>query len=486
MKILTSTQISQWDSHTIDTEPIASIDLMERAAQRLSEALQKSMPCFTSSLTFFVGKGNNGGDGLAMARILSGKGYRCRVVLLSPDRLNENCLTNLNRLPKAIEVLEYPYIPDRDDVVVDAILGSGLRGEVDTFTLEVIKHINKLPNFTVSIDLPSGMYTEWGNCLDQIVHADLTLTIQAPKLAFVTSEAGEACGQLCVVNIGLDRQFAESADTPYSFIDECFIENNRVAPRAKFSHKGNYGKTLLICGSKGMAGAAILASGGALRSGCGYVCTAMPQQYISALLARYPSALTIENDFFCQLPPNLDQYSSIAVGCGMGQHPLTVDTFGRLLQVYQRPMVLDADAINILARTPDLIPLIPQNSVLTPHVGELQRLIGSWQHSEELIDKATNFARKYNLVLMVKGAYTMICLPNGEIWFNSTGNAFMAKAGAGDVLTGLIAGLIARGYDPHIATAMGVFHHGLAGQRATEVISGESFCANDLIDFILL
>lgn len=487
MKILTSTQISEWDKHTMEVEQISSIDLMERAAQRLSAAVE-SVAERGASVVFFIGRGNNGGDGLAMARILANIGYDCRVVPLFPDRLNENCHINMQRLPQSVKIEKYPYYPEADAIVIDAILGSGLCGDVDETTREIIRFINRLPNRKISVDLPSGMHTEWDNNPEHIVHADLTLTIEAPKLSFMFSEAGDACGRVQVVGIGLDKEFARSAITPYHYVDDVFVDANKMRLRAKFSHKGNYGHALLVCGSKGMVGAAVLATGGALRSGCGYVSTLLPERYVSALVANYPSALTIgeENDYFGRLPDNLERYNAIAVGCGIGQNRPTAEALGQLLKTCRCPMVIDADAINILAANTDLLNHIPKNSVLTPHIGELRHLIGRWGNCREMTSKSSAFALKYNVVLAVKGAHTMICLPNGEVWFNSTGNAFMAKAGAGDVLTGLIAGLMARGYEPHIAAMIGVYHHGKAGELAAKAISGESFCSNDLINFIFL
>ena len=486
MKIFTGKQLSEWDRYTIRHEPIASIDLMERAAGRLADALQRRVP-LCSRLTFFVGKGNNGGDGLAMARILSNKGFVCRVALLFPDSLNDNCTVNLSRLPDSVSVTHDPYCIDSpDDIVVDTILGSGFVGEASGKVLEVIHYINSLPNYTVSIDLPSAMNAEFGNKYADIVHADLTLTIECPKLAFMLPEAGNACGDVECVGIGLNDNFRHTAETPFNYSDRDFIDSLLTKKRDKFSHKGNYGHTLLICGSEGMAGAAFLATGAALRSGCGYVTAMLPQEYIPALAAAYPSALTIgeDSDHFDKLPVNIDKYTSLAVGCGLGQHSRTIRVFEQLLDVYRRPMVIDADAINIISSNTALLGRIPNNSILTPHIGEFRRLVGQWADEREKIAKARELAEAYSVVVVLKGAYTMVCLPDGSVWFNSTGNAFMAKAGSGDVLTGLLAGLLARGYTPADAARIGVYYHGLAGEAATDAISGESFCSDDIIRFI--
>ena len=488
MKIFTDRQHSEWDRYTMEHEPIASIDLMERAAHRLADALCRYVPQ-GAKLTFFVGKGNNGGDGLAMARLLSRQGYVCRVVLLMPDSLNDNCRINLGRLPQSVAVGYDLYsIGSNDEILVDAILGSGFVGEASREILEAVHYINSLPNYTVSIDLPSAMHTEFGNRYADVVHADLTLTIESPKLAFVLPEAGDACSTIEIVSIGLNDSFADIAPTPYHYTDKAYIESISATRRDKFSYKGDYGHTLLICGSKGMAGAAFLATGAALKSGCGYVTTALPDSYTAALASVYPSALTIgqEADFFCHIPDRLDRYTSIAIGCGLGRHPELAATVERLFEAYRKPMVVDADAINLLAEHPTLQRLLPKGSILTPHDGELARLVGRWTSQREKIEAVVGLAKELSVVVVSKGAHTMVCLPDSTLWFNSTGNPFMAKAGSGDVLTGLLAGLMARGYTPQDAARIGVYHHGLAGDMAAAGISGESFCSNDLIPLIKL
>lgn len=472
----------------MEHEPIASIDLMERAAHRLSDALCRYVPQ-GAKLTFFVGKGNNGGDGLAMARLLSSRGYVCRVVLLMPDSLNDNCRINLGRLPQSVAVGYDLYsIGSNDEILVDAILGSGFVGEASREILEVVHYINSLLNYTASIDLPSAMHAEFGNRYTDVVHADLTLTIESPKLAFVLPEAGDACGTIEIVSIGLNDSFADIAPTPYHYTDKAYIESISATRRDKFSYKGDYGHTLLICGSKGMAGAAFLATGAALKSGCGYVTTALPDSYTAALASVYPSALTIgqEADFFCHIPDRLDRYTSLAIGCGLGRRPELAATVERLFEAYRKPMVVDADAINLLAEHPALQRLLPKGSILTPHDGELARLVGRWTSQREKIEAVIRLAKDLSVVVVSKGAHTMVCLPDGTLWFNSTGNPFMAKAGSGDVLTGLLAGLMARGYTPQDAARIGVYHHGLAGDMAAAGISGESFCSNDLIPLIKL
>ena len=256
--------------------------------------------------------------------------------------------------------------------------------------------------------------------------------------------------------------------------------------RVSNSHKGDYGHALLICGSKGMVGAAVLACGGALKSGCGLVTVHLPNNERAAIYANFPSAMVDgdETKVFCQVPYNLSRFSAIGIGCGLGQDKKTFSAFSYLLRKVQIPLVIDADALNILSINVDLQNFIPKNSILTPHIGEFRRLVGEWQNDDEKIEKAINFAFEKQIFLLLKGANTMIFSPEKEVFVNTTGNAGMAKAGSGDVLTGLITGLYARGYSPKEAAILGAFFHGKAGDKATQIFGFESYNSRDLIDFI--
>ena len=268
-------------------------------------------------------------------------------------------------------------------------------------------------------------------------------------------------------------------------ITEEFIKT-LLKQRVNNSHKGDYGHAFLVCGSKGMAGAAVLACGAALKSGCGLVTVHLPDNERFAIYSTFPSAMIDgdENDFFSHLPKDLSKYNAIGIGCGLGQNLQTVSVFENLLKQAKIPLVIDADALNILSQNTDLQKFIPKNSVLTPHIGEFRRLVGEWQNDDEKIEKAINFAFEKQCYLLLKGANSMIFLPEKEIFINTTGNAGMAKAGSGDVLTGLITGLCARGYSPKEATILGTFFHGKAGNKATQHFGFESYNSRDLIDFI--
>lgn len=482
MKILTGTQIKEADRYTIENEPITSVCLMERASIAISDWISVNIDK-QHSLLFLAGKGNNGGDGLAVARILSQMGYTCSVFLaFDKEAMTDECRINLKRLPAEVGRVEPDFI-SADTVIIDALLGTGVNGEVKEPLLSVINKINSLPNQVISIDLPSGMKSEFGNKNQTIIRADVTLTLEFPKLAMLLPEAGKYCGKIEVLSIGLSAEYSQKSDSNYTYITKEFIDNI-VLKRDKFAHKGTYGHALLICGSRGMAGAAILSTGAALRSGCGLVTVHMPEKERFSVQAAYPSALFSLDDGSCfsELPVDMSKYTSIGIGCGLGQSYITVEAFKRLLNTFYKPVVIDADALNIISENSKMKQSIPKGSILTPHLGELARFVGEWHTEEEKIGLVRRLASNLKSVIVVKGAHTMICLPDGECYFNSTGNNGMAKGGSGDVLTGYITGLLARGYNSSHAAILGVYIHGLAGDRAANFYGMDAMNSKDLID----
>ncbi len=532
MKILTGKQIREADRATIEREPIPSLELMERAATGIARWLAENVDA-RHRLLFCCGKGGNGGDGLAAARILALAGRECSVFLAAaPDELSENARKNLARLPQGVLLFditaERPDI-EPDAVIVDALLGVGVTGEVREPVRGIVEWINTLPNRVISIDIPSGMATEWGSAVPgfgdakptgdvsvatqpnaanhPVVRAETTLTIGFPKLAMLLPETGECAGNVIVIPIGLDENFLAAATTPYYYITQEWVDGLRN-PRAKFSHKGDYGHALIVAGSATMPGAAILAVGGALRSGCGLVTAHVPKNERFALTANHPSAMLSldDGDCFTTPPPPaaLERLTAIGIGPGLGRDPKTIDALRKLLiitslhggdnrltaqqtpaaQPRAIPLVLDADALNIIAENPDLQQHITPGSVLTPHPGELRRLVGEWRTEEEKLEKASELARKTRSTVIVKGAHSVVCTPDGRFLFNSTGTPGMAKGGSGDVLTGLITGLLARGYDAETASVTGVYLHGRAGERAARLHGEEAMNAGDLAAFL--
>lgn len=485
MKILTGRQIHRLDKYTVRQEPVSPADLMERAAVRIHEYLAAH---YTRSVPFhiFVGKGNNGGDGLAVARLLAVDGYTCTLfTLFDPVHGTEDYRLNLSRLPGAVVIKRFdparPPVLEPGAVIVDALLGGGTTGEAREPVASAIRYINTSGREVVSIDIPSGMLPEFGNGENPVVMADRTLTLEFPKLALLLPEGGDNAGRMVVLPVGLDEKFQETAATPYFFVTEEDIRYLREQ-RPVFASKWDYGHALLICGSKGMMGAAVLATGASLRSGCGLVTAHVPQQERAVIHTAHPAALVQgdKGDRFTELPPDPGVYSAIGIGCGLGQAPETLRAFRKLLEAFRHPMVIDADALNLLAASRELLESVPPESILTPHAGELRRLIGPWRGDREKLDKTTELAASIGSYIIVKGAYSVLCGPQGHYWFNSTGNAGMAKGGSGDVLTGLLTGLLAKGMPPKLAAMLGNYLHGKAGDEAAARRGRESMNAEDL------
>lgn len=502
MKILTGSNIRKADLYTIQNEPISSLDLMERASEKIASMIIGS---FGKSHPYavFAGKGNNGGDGLAVARLLSASGCRCSVVLVgSPEEMTEETRTNYERLPESVVkyVFNMSFSCFPDTVIVDAVLGSGLNGSARGAALDAIRKINSMGNKVVSVDVPSGMPSDLVPVMpsaDEIVHADMTVSVAFPKLPMLFPGTGDCTGEIRVVDIGLSGEFVSSCNEACEYVDEECIRSLEKLPSrnglkpgspfeiSRFDHKGKNGHLLMVCGSVGMMGAAVLAVGGALRSGCGIVTAHIPFSERFIMQVAHPSAIVSCDSSHCfsELREDMTAYSAVGVGCGLGKDMLSVAVLEKLLKC-GKSMLLDADALNIVSAERRLVELIPEGSVLTPHLGELRRLCGDWESWPELIAKARDLAERTSSVVVVKGANTMTVSPDGRLFFNSTGTPGMAKGGSGDVLAGYIAGLLARGCDPLAAAVCGVYRHGLAGMEAARRFGTEGMNSKDLTDFL--
>ena len=490
MKILTSAIIKEWDAYTIANEPIASIDLMERAANAFCNQVLKANLIQGKSIIIICGLGNNGGDGLAIGRILIEKGYEIKVhVIEYSQNKSEEFEKNLQKLNlvKPIQIIEneasIPIFSDTD-LVIDAIFGNGLNRSTDGIVKKVIQRINNSNCDIISVDIASGLFSNSQNKPDDIIiKPSHTITFELPKLAFLLPQNQQFVGKWHAVSIGLSANFIEKVYSKYYYTNSA---GNLIKRRPKFSNKGTHGHALLIVGSLGMMGAAILSARACMRSGIGKLTVEFPKSERSIIQITVPEALIkcIDSDGFSLQLSYYEQYSAIGIGCGIGRQPETVAFLKWFLAHINQPLVIDADALNIIAEN-DFHHLIPKNSILTPHPKEFERLIGkNWLNDYEKLDLLLNFSVKHQVTIVLKGAHTAVALPNGTIHFNSTGNSGMAKAGTGDVLTGMITALLGQNYNPADAAILGVFEHGLAGDLAVIERSEYSILAADIIENI--
>lgn len=494
MKIPGVAKIREADIYTIENEYVASIDLMERAAKavflRMTAHISQSQ-----KIWIFCGSGNNGGDGLALGRMLINIGFNvCIFTILPSNSTSADFNINLLRVKKIAEnqifelktAADFPKI-QKKDVVVDAIFGSGLNKRINGFVADVIDQINASEAVVISIDIPSGLFTDQPIDIqkDKCINADYTFTFEFPKLAFLFPEYEFIVGLWEVLPIGLHQGFLDSMYVKNYLLTGIDV-NYFLKKRLKFSHKGTFGHALLIAGSQGKTGAAILAAKACLRSGVGLLHVHLPKDSAFQLISTLPEAMISadQNEIcFSQLPDILN-YTSAAVGPGIGKSEQTCKALKLLIQEAKFPVVFDADALNILSENKTWLSFLPAGSILTPHPKEFERLVGKWSNSFERLQLQRDFSVRHKLIIAVKGAHTCISDPNGNCWFNSTGNPGMATAGSGDVLTGIILGLLAQHYTPLEAAKLGVYLHGLAGDLAVEEMGMESLIASDIVQNI--
>ncbi|MBG0782962.1 MAG: NAD(P)H-hydrate dehydratase [Bacteroidales bacterium] len=494
MKILDIDQIRQADAFTIENEPIASDALMERAANQLYEWIRKRLQPH-SSVVIFSGVGNNGGDGLVLARLLAQDNYEVTCYLIKfSDQLSKDCQLNADRLrvldeSLLIEISDVSELPDikQDAIIVDALFGSGLNKPVAGLAEACIRNINELENVVVAVDIPSGLYADQpvNNKTDAIVKADYTLSFQFPKLSFFWPENDIYVGRWEVLPIGLHPVFINEVKTHHHLLEAALLKP-WWKPRARFAHKGKFGHVLLVAGSADKTGAAILAAKACMRSGAGLLHVHLPLKACTPVQSAFPEAmLSVDsNETFFSEVPDLSPFNVVAAGPGIGTASETAKALKLLIQNSNQPLVLDADALNILAENKTWLSFLPGNTILTPHPKEFERLAGKWQHSFERLELQRELSVRCGLIIILKGAFTCVSMPDGKCYFNPTGNPGMATAGSGDVLTGIIAGLIAQGYSPAKASLLGVYIHGLAGDMAAEQLGMESMLASDIISHL--
>ena len=494
MKIFNISQTRELDDYTIRHEPVSSINLMERAASKFTEAFRKEIS-EKHKIFVFAGPGNNGGDALAIARLLLSANYNVKTFLFDPNnKLSPDCEVNKLKLSvvpnNSLTEVKGSFAPpsiEKEDIIIDGLFGSGINKPLEGGYASLVKYLNESKARIYSIDIPSGLFGEdnRNNNPDSIIKAYKTFTFQFPKLSFFFRENSVFTGIWEVLDIGLHPDIIKNTNTAYNYLERKEI-SLLIPSRNRFAHKGVFGHAFLIAGSKGKMGAAILASKACLRSGAGLLTAHIPACGEIILQTAFPEAM-IEIDkahnHISEIS-NLSYYDVIAVGPGIGQNSETAALLSKLFHTATQPLILDADALNLMAKNKDLLNALPAGSILTPHPKEFDRLAGNSRNSYERLQKARELASQLKSYIILKGAYTAICTPEKNVYFNSTGNPGMATAGSGDVLTGMLLGLMAQSYSPLHAACTGVYLHGLAGDIGTAEIAEESLIASDIIRYI--
>jgi len=492
MKIFSAKQLRQADKATVQMKGITELELMESAGTKVFNWLHQRLQGTQVPILVFCGIGNNGGDGLVVARHLILHGYNVKIYVANfTDKRSECFLDNYDRIKDISH--EWPTLMRSEndfpeiapgDIIVDALFGIGLSRPLEGWLKALVIHLNKSEAFKLAVDIPSGLYADKpiGDA-EAIVKAQHTLTFQAPKLSFFMPESGPFVSYYEVIDIGLDEDFLGGL-TPLAELILKDDVRSLYHQREKFSHKGTYGHTLIVGGSYGKIGAIVLSSRAAYRAGSGLVTAYVPRCGYQVLQSTVPEAMVLtdqKEDVLHRITYSLSP-SAIAIGMGMGTGNDQISAMEDFLSTNKLPVVIDADGINCLAKKPGLLKWLSRDSVLTPHPGELRRLIGEWDNDYQQLDMTRKFARKHQCLVLIKGAHSKLVTPE-KVLINTTGNPGMATGGSGDVLSGLISGLMAQGYSSQEAATMAVYLHGSAGNIAAQSIGFEALMAGDIIDF---
>jgi hydroxyethylthiazole kinase-like uncharacterized protein yjeF len=492
MKILSAEQIRQADAYTIQHEPVSSYQLMERAARA---CVRRLIRLITPDDHVFVacGKGNNGGDGLAITRLMNELGFRVRAIVVNHSSdFSQDALENYTRLKEQfpgqisdVNTLEelQEQVTDPGAIWIDALLGTGLSRPVSGLLEEVILYLNAQAFRIISIDLPSGLYADQSSEGNAVIRSSLTLTFQLPKLAFMMADNQHYVPEFELLDISLHEQGLSEQKTLYHYLSKADI-CPLLRPRTKFSHKGTFGHALLIAGSRGKSGAAIIASKACLRSGAGLLTLHANKETLASLLLHLPEAMGTEDPHpdHPSETGTLDPYTAIGFGPGTGTHEDTQRVLKKILHYYKGPLVIDADGLNILSENRTWLEFLPPGTILTPHPREFERLTEKHENGFARLEAARRFSSRYQCILLLKGAHSAIVMPDGHVFFNSTGNASLAKGGSGDGLTGIILGLLSRGYNAPQSALIGTFIHGYAADLCARRKSKESLLISDVIE----
>jgi len=493
MKLLTAAQTRETDAYTIKEENITSLELMERAAKAFTCWFEnKFQPA--EQVVIFCGPGNNGGDGLAVARLLQQRGYQVQVFVVGDTaKASADFKANLECLPSQVKQQHIQQEQDIPDItanacIIDALFGTGLNRPVAGIYAKVIAQLNDSGATITAVDMPSGLYTDSQTPSESaIIKAHYTISFQLPKQAFFLPQHEMYVGEWHVVPIGLSGKFISEVDTRLYFSTQQDMQQ-LLKPRKRFSHKGLYGHALLLAGGFGKMGAAVLASRACLRAGIGLLTIQAPAAGYDILQTAVPEAMTLADKnrkHLSHLPQEMDRYTVIGTGPGIGTERVTKTTIGQLLATSTQPLVIDADAINIIGSSDKLKAQLPKNKVIfTPHPKEFERLAGKSNNDYDRLQDMLEFCHTYACYIVLKGSNTAIGTPDGNIYFNTTGNAGMATGGTGDVLTGVITALVAQQYTLEDACRLGVYVHGLAGDLALNTVGEISMTASDVIDHL--
>ena len=490
MKILSAEEIKAWDQYSIEHEPIASINLMERAAGKCTEWLIRN-GYSGKQFAIFCGKGNNGGDGLAIARMMAEKGSAVSVHILefghkgtddfqiNLQRLHDNPSVDIHYVQGEEHFHEFNY----GEIIIDALFGSGLNRPLDGVTAKLVEHINQSGCEVISIDIPSGLFVDRSSKENVVIHAKHTLSLQCYKMSFLVAENATAVGNVQILDIGLQQQYYQNIYSQYELIDEELIKSI-YRSRNRFTHKGNFGHAALVVGSTGMMGAATLCAQACMRSGVGKLTCYIPKSGYEIMQISVPEAMSRISGFkdYIENAEGLSLFESVAIGPGLGLYESNSGLLRNVFLQCQKPIVIDADALNILSSNLIFLRDIPPYSIITPHKKEFERLFGKSENDFEQIKLAQQKAKELKVIIILKGHHSFIATPGGKGFFNNTGNAGMATGGSGDVLTGLLTGLLAQGYSPVETAILGVCLHGLAGDYAAEKFSQEAMTASDIVE----
>ncbi len=491
VKILSAQQVRDWDHYTIQHESVSSVDLMERAATACVQwLLKREWP--DKNYYIFCGKGNNGGDGLAIARMLIQSGLQVSIYVLELGKLGSDDfqinLQRLHDLPAAdihfIQLKETLPVIEKDAILIDALFGSGLNKPLDGLAADIVTYMNASDATIVSIDLPSGLFSEQSSLESKVVTANHTLTFQCYKPGLLVPENAPFIGEVAVLDISLLPEYLDAIKAAAELVDERFIRK-LFKPRSRFAHKGTFGHSLLIGGSYGKMGAMVLATKACMQSGAGLTTAFIPKCGYQIMQISAPEAMTLTDEgenYLSSLPDDIERFDAIGIGPGMDTKEGPQKVLSFIIRRYRKPLVIDADGLNCLALQKELLTQLPPHSILTPHPKEFDRLFGEHKNDFDRIETSSQKAIELKLVIVLKSHHTLIALPDGKTYFNSTGNSGMAKGGSGDVLTGVVTSFLAQGYSPQDAAMLGVYIHGWAGDFAAKKYSKQVMLPSQLIE----